>query len=95
MKEQSCNRLFKKQNLSIKGPFPADTIFMKHLRKNFDVIIGIPRQVLPVKSFSWFRGNKYYFGVTIYKISPDHGPNYNMIGANKSNANSLINAIKF
>ena len=29
------------------------------------------------------------------RISPDHGPNHEMIGKNKSDPQSLINALKF
>ena len=29
------------QKINVKGPFPADTIFLKKNRKNFDVIIGM------------------------------------------------------
>ena len=59
----------KNKNLSIKGPFPADTIFMKHLRKNFDVIIGMYHdQVLtPMKALAGFEAINITLEVTIYK----------------------------
>ena len=34
-------------------------------------------------------------GLPFIRISPDHGPNVNMLGKNKSNPNSLIESIRF
>lgn len=87
----------KKKKIIIDGPFPADTIFLKQNRKKFDVIIGMYHdQVLaPIKAIHSFDAINITLGLPFIRISPDHGPNYNMIGKNKSNPQSLINAIKF
>ena len=34
-------------------------------------------------------------GLPFIRVSPDHGPNENMIGKKKSNITSLLNSIKF
>ena len=34
-------------------------------------------------------------GLPFLRVSPDHGPNQKMIGKNKSNPQSLIEAVKF
>jgi 4-hydroxythreonine-4-phosphate dehydrogenase len=34
-------------------------------------------------------------GLPFVRISPDHGPNENMLGKNKSNPKSLLKAIQF
>ena len=53
-------------------------------------------QVLaPIKAIHSFDAINITLGLPFIRISPDHGPNYNMIGKNKSNPQSLINAIKF
>lgn len=81
----------------IKGPFAADTIFMKEKSKNFDVIIGMYHdQVLaPAKTIFEFNAINITLGLPFIRISPDHGPNFDMLGKNKSNSESLTEAIKF
>jgi 4-hydroxythreonine-4-phosphate dehydrogenase len=86
-----------KKKYKIKGPFPADTIFLKEISKKYDVIIGMYHdQVLaPMKSIFGFDAINITLGLPFIRISPDHGPNEGMIGKNKSNPESLIKAIKF
>tara|TARA_B100001057_G_scaffold447164_1_gene486422 strand:- start:3408 stop:4379 length:972 start_codon:yes stop_codon:yes gene_type:complete len=87
----------KKKKIDITGPFPADTIFLKQNYKKFDVIIGMYHdQVLaPLKALKGFDAINITLGLPFLRVSPDHGPNYKMIGKNKSNPQSLIKAIKF
>jgi 4-hydroxythreonine-4-phosphate dehydrogenase len=86
-----------KKNLKIKGPFAADTIFMNENSKKFDVIVGMYHdQVLtPLKSLFGFDAINITLGLPFTRISPDHGPNYSMIGKNLSDPKSLIEALKF
>ena len=87
----------KSKNFRVKGPFPADTIFMKENLKNFDVIIGMYHdQVLtPMKALFGFDAINITLGLPFIRISPDHGPNSSMLGKNLSNPKSLIEALKF
>ena len=86
-----------KNKFNISGPYPADTIFLKDNRKNFDVIIGMYHdQVLtPLKTLYEYDAINITIGLPFIRISPDHGPNVNMLGKNLSNPLSLLNAIKF
>ena len=88
--------LIKKKN-KIYGPFPADTIFMEEQSKKYDVIIGMYHdQVLtPAKALFGFNSINITLGLPFIRVSPDHGPNHNMIGKNLSNPESLIQALKF
>ena len=85
------------KNTKINGPFPADTIFTKSLLKKYDVIIGMYHdQVLsPMKALYNFDAINITLGLPFTRISPDHGPNYSMLGKNLSNPKSLIQALKF
>ena len=85
------------KNTRINGPFPADTIFTKSLLKKYDVIIGMYHdQVLsPMKALFNFHAINITLGLPFTRISPDHGPNYSMLGKNLSDPNSLIQALKF
>ena len=85
------------KNTKINGPFPADTIFTKSLLKKYDVIIGMYHdQVLsPMKALFNFDAINITLGLPFIRISPDHGPNYSMLGKNLSDPKSLIQALKF
>ena len=85
------------ENNKINGPFPADTIFTKSLLKNYDVVIGMYHdQVLsPMKALFGFDAINITLGLPFTRISPDHGPNYSMLGKNLSNPKSLLKALKF
>ena len=85
------------KNTKINGPYPADTIFTKSLLKKYDVIIGMYHdQVLsPMKALFNFDAINITLGLPFIRISPDHGPNYSMLGKNLSDPKSLIQALKF
>jgi len=87
----------KLKNAKINGPFPADTIFTKSLLKNYDVIIGMYHdQVLsPMKALFNFDAINITLGLPFTRISPDHGPNYSMLGKNLSDPKSLMQALEF
>ena len=87
----------KKNGIKIDGPFPADTIFLRQNRINYDVILGMYHdQVLsPIKSLKEYDAINITLGLPFLRISPDHGPNEKMINKNLSNPQSLIKAIKF
>ena len=86
-----------KSNYRILGPFAADTIFLRKNRKKFNVIIGMYHdQVLtPIKTLFEYDAINITLGLPFLRISPDHGPNESMLGKNKSNPKSLINALTF
>ena len=53
-------------------------------------------QVLtPIKTLFNFNAINLTIGLPFIRISPDHGPNHEMIGKNKSDASSIFYAIKF
>jgi len=90
-------KFLNKRKYNVSGPYPADTIFLKKNRKKFDVILGMYHdQVLtPIKTLYEYDAINITLGLPFIKISPDHGPNKKMLGKNKSNPLSLMNAISF
>ena len=86
-----------RNKFNISGPYPADTIFLKDNRKNFDVIVGMYHdQVLtPIKTLFEYDAINITLGLPFIRISPDHGPNEKMLGKNLSNPLSLLKAIQF
>ena len=94
--EPAIKQLIKK-NIKISGPFPADTLFIKKNLKKFDVVIGMYHdQVLtPIKTIYEFKAINITLGLPFLRITPDHGPNNDMLGKNLSNPDSLIEAFNF
>ena len=90
-------KFLKKKKIKILGPFSADTIFLKKKRKEFDVVVGMYHdQVLtPMKTIFGFDAINITIGLPFVRITPDHGPNYEMFGLNKSKPDSLIQAFSF
>ena len=86
-----------KQKYKVNGPFPADTIFLKDQLKLYDVVIGMYHdQVLaPIKTLFNFNAINITLGLPFIRISPDHGPNFSMLGKNLSDPQSLVDSIKF
>ena len=85
------------EKIKIDGPFSADTIFQKQNLKKYDVIIGMYHdQVLtPIKTLFGFNAINITLGLPFIRISPDHGPNQQMLGKNKSDPTSLREALIF
>jgi 4-hydroxythreonine-4-phosphate dehydrogenase len=90
-------KILKQRKFNVDGPYPADTIFIKDYIKKYDVIIGMYHdQVLtPMKTLFNFNAINITLGLPFIRVSPDHGPNTSMLGKNKSNPQSLIEALKF
>jgi 4-hydroxythreonine-4-phosphate dehydrogenase len=86
-----------KKKINVKGPYSADTAFLKKNRDNIDVIVGMYHdQVLtPIKTLYEYDAINITLGLPFIRISPDHGPNQKMLGQNKSNPLSLVRALEF
>ncbi len=86
-----------KKKIDVKGPYSADTAFLKENIRNFDVVVGMYHdQVLtPMKTLHEYDAINITLGLPFIRISPDHGPNHKMLGQNKSNPLSLIRGIEF
>ena len=87
----------KNDKLNIKGPFSADTFFIKKNLDYFDVVVGMYHdQVLaPLKTLYNFNAINITINLPFIRISPDHGPNFPMYGKNKSDPSSIFCAMDF
>ena len=87
----------KNAGIKIFGPFSADTFFIKKNINKYDLIIGMYHdQVLtPMKTIFNFNAINITIGLPFIRISPDHGPNSDMIGKNLSDPSSFIYAMNF
>ena len=83
--------------INVNGPFSADSFFLKKNVKKYDVVIGMYHdQVLtPIKTLFNFNAINITIGLPFIRISPDHGPNSNMLGKNMSDPSSFFYAMNF
>ncbi len=86
-----------KKKIKVNGPYSADTFFLDKNIKKFDVVVGMYHdQVLsPVKTLFKFNAINITLGLPFIKITPDHGPNQEMIGKNMSDSSSIFYAFDF
>ena len=89
--------VIKKSKIFVKGPFSADTFFIEKNINKYDVVIGMYHdQVLaPLKTLFNFNAINITIGLPFIRVSPDHGPNSEMYGKNKSDPASIYCAMKF
>ena len=90
-------KYLRNKELNVKGPFSADTFFLRENITKYDVVIGMYHdQVLtPLKTLYNFKAINITLGLPFIRISPDHGPNSNMLGKNKSDPSSFFYAMNF
>ena len=90
-------KYLKKKQIKVTGPIAADTFFLEKNLKKFDVVVGMYHdQVLtPAKTLFKFEAINITIGLPFIKITPDHGPNIDMIGKNKSDPSSIFYAFEF
>ena len=87
----------KGEMIFIKGPFSADSFFLKKNIDEYDVVIGMYHdQVLtPLKTLFNFDAINITIGLPFIRVSPDHGPNSKMYLKNKSDPSSIFCAMDF
>ena len=87
----------KGEMIFIKGPFSADSFFIKKNINEYDVVIGMYHdQVLtPLKTLFNFDAINITIGLPFIRVSPDHGPNSKMYLKNKSDPSSIFCAMDF
>jgi len=85
------------EKINITGPIAGDSIINKKNIKKYDCFIFNyhDQALIPFKMISNFSGINYTDGLTILRVSPDHGTAYDIVGKNIANNLSLINCFKY
>ena len=78
----------------IAGPFPADTVFVRAMRGEFDVVIAPYHDVgmTAIKVASFGSAVNVTLGLPFPRTSPDHGTAIAIAGQNRADASSMIAA---
>lgn len=84
------------QGLATEGPFPADTVFVRATRGEFDGVVCLyhDQGLIPLKLLSWEDGVNVTVGLPIVRTSPDHGTAFDIAGQGKADPRSMRAALK-
>ncbi|HEX7545358.1 MAG TPA: 4-hydroxythreonine-4-phosphate dehydrogenase PdxA [Gemmatimonadaceae bacterium] len=77
------------------GPFPADTVFVRAMRGEFDAVIAPYHDVgmTAIKVASFGQAVNVTLGLPFPRTSPDHGTAMDIAGQDRADASSMIEAI--
>ena len=77
------------------GPWPADTVFGRAARGEFDAVIACyhDQGLIPVKLLAFGRAVNVTLGLPIIRTSVDHGTAFDIAGRGVADASSLVEAI--
>jgi 4-hydroxythreonine-4-phosphate dehydrogenase len=78
----------------VSGPFPADTVFVRAMRGEFDAVIAPYHDVgmTAIKVASFGSAVNVTLGLPFPRTSPDHGTALDIAGQDKADASSMIEA---
>jgi 4-hydroxythreonine-4-phosphate dehydrogenase len=81
--------------LGAAGPLPADTVFLRALRGEFDAVLAPYHDVgmTAIKVAAFGRGVNVTLGLPIVRTAPDHGTAFDIAGQGRADAGSLLAAI--
>lgn len=82
--------------LGLAGPYPADTVFVRALRGEFDAVIAPYHDVgmTAIKVASFGSAVNVTLGLPFVRTSPDHGTALDIAGKGIANAESMIRAMQ-
>ena len=89
--------ILRKENIRIVGPISSDSCFYKEKRKKFDGIFCFyhDQALIPIKILDFLNSINVTGGLPILRVSPDHGPAFDIANKNIANVDSLLSSIKF
>jgi 4-hydroxythreonine-4-phosphate dehydrogenase len=83
------------RGIDVTGPFPADTVFVRATRGEFDAVIACyhDQGLIPVKLLAFGQAVNVTLGLPIVRTSVDHGTAFDIVGKGIADPSSLIEAI--
>lgn len=82
-------------NVDVSGPFPADTLFVRAARGEFDAVAACyhDQGLIPVKCLAFGKAVNVTLGLPIIRTSVDHGTAFDIAGRGIADSGSMIEAI--
>lgn len=84
------------QGISVEGPLPPDTVFLKGKRGEFDAVVAMYHDQghIPVNILGFEEGVNVTVGLPIIRISVDHGTAFDIAWKGVADARSMFEAIR-
>jgi 4-hydroxythreonine-4-phosphate dehydrogenase len=83
------------RGMTVSGPWPADTIFLRASRGEFDAVIACyhDQGLIPIKLLAFGQAVNVTIGLPIIRTSVDHGTAFDIAGQGVANPGSMIEAV--
>ena len=83
------------EGIDISGPFPADTVFVRAARGEFDAVVALyhDQGLIPVKLLAFGRAVNVTLGLPIVRTSVDHGTAFDIARQGIADEGSLVEAV--
>lgn len=83
------------RGLDVSGPWPADTIFVRASRGEFDAVVACyhDQGLVPVKLLAFGEAVNVTIGLPIIRTSVDHGTAFDIAGKGLANEGSMVHAV--
>ena len=83
------------EGIDVSGPYPADTLFVRAVRGEFDVVIAAyhDQGLVPVKLVAFGHAVNVTLGLPIVRTSVDHGTAFDIARKGTADEGSLVEAI--
>jgi 4-hydroxythreonine-4-phosphate dehydrogenase len=84
------------EGIAVTGPVPADTVFIRALRGEFDAVIAPYHDVgmAAFKTASFGHGVNVTLGLPFPRTSPDHGTALDIAGSGRADPSSMLEALQ-
>jgi 4-hydroxythreonine-4-phosphate dehydrogenase len=81
--------------VDVAGPFPGDTVFVRAMRGEFDVVIACyhDQGLIPVKLAAFGQAVNVTLGLPIIRTSVDHGTAFDIAGKDVADPESMVQAV--
>ena len=82
--------------LDVTGPFPADTVFVRAARGEFDAVVACyhDQGLIPVKLLAFGTAVNVTLGLPVIRTSVDHGTAFDIAGRDVADPGSLVEAVR-
>jgi 4-hydroxythreonine-4-phosphate dehydrogenase len=85
----------RKAGIDVAGPFPGDTVFLRAMRGEFDVVVACyhDQGLIPIKMAAFGHAVNVTLGLPIVRTSVDHGTAFDIAGKGIADAESMVQAV--
>jgi 4-hydroxythreonine-4-phosphate dehydrogenase len=86
----------KEKGVNVEGPVPPDTVFLKAINGNYDVVVAMYHDQghIPLKLLGFNTGVNITVGLPFIRTSVDHGTAFEIAWQGKASEQSMVEAIK-